>query len=235
MNQWKNIIFMTSLAVTTIHATANVEHLPAKVPQIPTTEFTWKGTFRANGAKLGEPSVTAPLIISGKKHEGFFNLYMQQGSETDPKIWVENLIYKNSLYTITHRWHREVPEGIRGVCFKSPGISVRDLNGILKSSRFVGPEIVDDKPVNHFRSSCLSSIAFGLIKVNIFSDIYVPQDSSYPWVRWLQFGDGVSLDLHDDEWFLFDRYKHTADHIELPAACVSGAVEVEQAPCSKLL
>lgn len=235
MGQLKNIIFMISFTAISMHA-ANAENFPEKekVPQIPTTDFTWKGTFRANGKTINDPPVFAPLVIRGKQGKHSFNVYMQQGSKTDPDIWVENLIYNNSLYTITHRWHRELPDGIKNVCFKSEGISVDDLNGILKSSRFVGREIVDDKPVNHFRSSCLSSIFYGLIKVNIFSDIYVPPGRSYPWQRWLQFGDGVSLDLHDDEWFLFDHYKKTSDDIELPLACEKPTL-VEQAPCSNLL
>jgi hypothetical protein len=138
------------------------------------------------------------------------------------------------LYTITHRWHREIPDGILGVCFKTPNVSVKDLNKILQSSRLVGPEIVDNKPVNHFRSTCLSSTLFGLIRINLFSDIYVPRDRPYPWIKWLQFGDGVSLDLHHDEWFIFDHYSHHAKDIHLPAAC-DYAVEVIQDPCSNLV
>jgi hypothetical protein len=144
------------------------------------------------------------------------------------------LIYKDALYTITRRWHRELPDGILGVCFKSPDISVDDLNGILKSSRLVGPEVVDQQAVNHFRSSCLSSTFFGLIRVDVFSDIYVPRNRSYPWVKWLQFGDGVSLDLHNDEWFIFDAHYDHADAIKLPIAC-KNAVEIIQDPCKNLV
>ena len=243
MERLKNVIFMISLAVISLQAAANVEHPhpPAKVPQIPTTKFTWDGTFRTNGRTVDEPPVTVPLTIRGKQQGDFFDVYMQQGGPKNREIWVENLIYQGDLYTITHTWNRPVPDRVLNTCFKSPEITVDDLNGILKASQLVGPEVINidrkggPELVNHFRSSCLSSIFFGLIKVNIFSDIYVPRGASYPWKRWLQFGDGVGLDRNNDEWFFFDSHKNKADPIELPAACAEDkVVVVEQGECSNL-
>ncbi len=233
MKNFSKILFLfgitfSSMSMADAIDSSDAAH-PNPVPQIPTTDFTWNGIFQANGATLSDPPTKAPLTIRGKKEGHYFNVYMQQGAKKDPRIWVENLIYKDALYTITHRWHREVPDGILGVCFKSPNISVKDLNGILKSSRLVGPEVVDQQPVNHFRSSCLSSTFFGLIRVNTYSDIYVPRDRPYPWIKWLQFGDGVSLDLHNDEWFIFNHHDDHADSIKLPQAC-KHAVEVIQDP-----
>lgn len=218
-----------------------------KPPQIPKQDFEWNGTFVANGAKLSDPQIMTDLTISGKwqknkEDEWFFNLYMEQGSEDeDSPVWVENLVFEDSLYTITHRWHLEIPWYLK-LCVVSPNISVDDLNGILLSSRHVGLEKIGGTPMNHFRTSCLTgpraeptpAPPTTKFPVSIFSDIYVRPGRSYPWERWLQFGDGVGLDTQHDEWFLFDEWNHNPKDIELPLLC-HVPIPVEQIPCQNLI
>jgi hypothetical protein len=176
---------------------------------------------------------------------------MEQGTKGSG-TWVENLIYENKLYTITHEWHIPLdpfPE-ILDVCFEntaymsspdeSPDITVDDLNGILASSRLVGLEKIGGKPMNHFRTTCLTGIPVLppdlFVPVSIFSDIYVRPGRSYPWERWLQFGDGVGLDPQHDEWFLFDEWNSSPADIILPPQCQEAiSKKVQQLPCRNLI
>ncbi len=166
---------------------------------------------------------------------------MQQGNRGS-ETWVENLIYEDRLYTITHKWHTELNPDITGFCFQNSvyntenpfqplPITVDGLNRGLASSRFVGLERIDGKAMNHFRHSCLfrSGTWFAIpddprtskngIALKIFSDIYVPAGRSFPWTKWLQFGDGVGPDPQNDEWFLVDEANHYPDNIVLPKEC----------------
>jgi hypothetical protein len=213
-----------------------------KKPQIPTTNFEWNGTFRVPGEDV--PVVTE-LTIRGMWQGRHFNLYMQQGFEGSA-YWVENLIYQNHLYTITHTWPGlEFP--IVGACYKSHDeITVHDLNGILASAQLVGLERIDGRPVHHFRASCLSKsqiivVVDGvrvpltpLIPVNIFSDLYVPPGRSHPFERWLQFGDAVGLSKQRDEWFFFEEHNDHPKEIRLPPQCVL-PILLSQDPCSNLV
>lgn len=224
-------------------------------PQIPETDFQWTGTFVGNAEKLGDPQIETKLVIRGQKKGRYFNLYMQQGYEGSG-TWVENILYKNKLYTITHEWHTYLPPELEilGNCFENtvanPGkpleplpITVQDLNGILLSSRLVGEEEIDGEPMNHFRTTCLSKAGIPdfpwiepFLTINIFSDIYVPPGQPYNWSKWLQFGDGVGPDPQFDEWFLFDRWDAAPEDIVLPKQCRKKKVKrVQQAPCSNLV
>lgn len=215
-------------------------------PEIPLDDFEWNGTF-----KVDDLGVATALTIRGKWQDGFFDLYMQQGQEGDKqKVWVENLIYKNRLYTVTHEWPPQAnPPGFPfvGACFKSVNpITVHDLNGILASSRLVGLEIIDGLQMNHFRTTCLSETIptpFGIpipeetTRVHIFSDIYVQPGLSTQFERWLQFGDGVGLDPNQDEWFFFKEHNDQPEEIKLPLACEEPFVLpflVTQLPCKNL-
>ena len=212
-----------------------------KKPQIPTDNFEWNGTFRVPG---GEKPVITDLTIRGLWQDAYFNLYMQQGF-AGGEYWVENLIYRDHLYTITHKWPG-VDFPVTGVCYKSHNaITVHDLNGILASAQLVGLEKIDGTPMNHFRASCLSRsqiviVLNGItvpltvpIPVSIFSDIYVRPDRSHPFERWLQFGDAVGLSRHHDEWFFFEDQHRYPPEIQLPAQCL-WPVLLSQEPCRNL-
>lgn len=210
-------------------------------PQIPTENFEWNGTFRVPGEE--EPVIT-DLTIRGMWQDAYFNLYMEQGF-AGGEYWVENLIYRNHLYTITHKWPKvEFP--VTGVCYKSHNeITVHDLNGILASAQLVGLERIDGTLMNHFRASCLSRSQIVIvldgvkvpltapIPVSIFSDIYVRPDRSHRFERWLQFGDAVGLSRHHDEWFFFEDQNRHPREIQLPAQCL-WPILVSQEPCRNL-
>jgi hypothetical protein len=212
-----------------------------KPPQIPTEDFEWNGTFRVPGQR--EPVVTA-LTIRGMWQDGYFNLYMQQGSEGG-EYWVENLIHQNHLYTITHKWPGlDFP--VTGACYKTHDeITVHGLNGILASSQLVGLEQIEGTPMHHFRVSCLSTsqiiiLLDGLkvpltppIPVSIFSDIYVRPGRSHPFERWLQFGDAVGLSKQHDEWFFFEDQSSHPKNFQLPPQCAV-PILLSQGPCSNL-
>ena len=207
----------------------------AEKPQIPTENFEWNGTFRVPGEV--EPVVSA-LTIRGMWQNGYFNLYEEQGIE-GAAYWVENLIYQNHLYTLTHNWPKVGPP-VTGFCYKSLNpVTVAGLNGILQSAQLVGLETIEGTPMNHFRVSCLSkSQVIGLpppaVTVNIFSDIYVQPNSPQTFERWLQFGDAVGLSKQHDEWFFFDEQNNHPEEIELPWQCSSFRFLVWQGPCSNL-
>ena len=215
-------------------------------PQIPKRDFEWKGSFIGNAADLSAPQVEYDLTVRGKWQGEYFDLYMLQGGENSD-TWVENLIYQNRLYTITHKWHTDIPDFIKGKCFqnmvynaeqpwKPLPITVDDFNRGLEKSRFVGREKIGGKRRNHFRHTCITQAAPqffpfappadpddpnspGTIPFKVFSDIYVPVGKSYPWKGWLQYGDGVGPDPQEDEWFLSNKSNNRPDAIILPEQC----------------
>ena len=206
---------------------------PIEKPQIPTEDFEWNGTFRVPGED--EPVNTA-LTIRGKWQNGYFNLYMQQGLKGE-KYWVENLIYQNHLYTITHNWPNFGPPVTKS-CYKSKNeITVEGLNAVLQTSQLVGLEEIDRVPLNHFRASCLSKSALVLLPIpfplNVFSDIYVQPSRPHTFKRWLQFGDAVGLSKQHDEWFFFEEQNDHPKDFRLPRQC-RHPIEVLQQPCSNL-
>ena len=215
---------------------------PARIekPRIPTDNFEWNGTFRVPGRE----TVITDLTIRGMWQAGYFNLYMQQGFEGG-QYWVENLIYQNHLYTITHTWPG-LGFPVTGACYKSlDEVTVPGLNGMLAGSHLVGREKIDGTPVNHFRASCLSQSQIVIvldgrvvplsppIPVQIFSDIYVKPGHAQPFERWLQFGDAVGLSKHHDEWFFFTEHNSAPRDFQLPWQCLV-PILMTQAPCSNL-
>ena len=242
-------------------------------PQIPKEDFEWTGRFLGNSRELGGAKVEYDLTVKGKWQNGYFNLYMSQGNEGED-TWVENLIYEDKLYSITHAWHIDDPDinGLLGICFQNmvynkeqpyqpEHISVDDFNkGLRDGATLVGLEKIGGKPVNHFRHSCLAQSALQLgpfippidpdnppddlaalsIPFKVFSDIYVPAGRQYPWLKWLQFGDGVGPDPHHDEWFVTSKTNGTPDTIILPEQCqlwnaYSTLLFVQQTTCKNLV
>lgn len=260
-----------------------------KRPQIPKHNFEWTGVFMGNQPYQGtdddldQPAEVEQLTVRGKWQTGedgetYFNLYMEQG-DANSDTWVENFIYGDKLYTITRKWHTDLPvifpdgSTILGKCFQNEiynsanpseplSIDVDGFNRGLASARLVGVEKVDGKPMNHFRHTCLSRVSPQFlypfehwdptdennklaIPFKMFSDIYVPVGKSYPWAKWLQYGDGVGPDPQEDEWFLADRFYNDPDDIVLPQECKTGnewpflgamtLVYAEQTTCTNLV
>jgi hypothetical protein len=204
-------------------------------PRIPTQNFEWNGTFEVPGEE--EPVISA-LTIRGMWQKGYFNLYLEQGLKGED-YWVENLIYRNHLYTITHKWPKVAPP-VSGFCYRSVDeITPEGLNGVLQSAQLVGLEKIDGKALNHFRVSCLSkSQIVGLplrpVTLDIFSDIYVEPAHPDSFNRWLQFGDAVGLSKQHDEWFFFEEHNNHPEKIELPWQCRFFPIGVSQEPCRNL-
>lgn len=236
-----------------------------KKPQIPKVDFEWTGTFLGNqpfqgdSNDLDQPKEMEQLTVRGKWQTGedgneYFNLYMEQG-DVNGNTWVQNFIYEDKLYTMTRKWHTELPDllpgaSLVGMCIQNEiynsddpwnplSITVDGLNIGLTSSRLVGVEIIDGEPMNHFRHTCLAHASPQLllpllpfdpadkdnplaIPFRAFSDIYVPVGESYPWTKWLQYGDGVGPDPHQDEWFLANKFDNVPADIILPEACKAG-------------
>lgn len=236
---------------------ANGTTSPEK-PQIPKQDFEWNGVMIGNAESFDAPKVEVDLTIRGKRdEEGYFNVYMEQGNKYSPILWVKNLVFKDKFYTITYKWHTGGFEDIIDKCFEStiynkddPGnplpITIDGLNALLDRSRFVGLEVIDGTPMNHFRITYLSKTGpvgpppdyFPLLiqNLNVFSDIYVLEGQPYIWTKMLQFGDGVGPDPQMDEWFLFNEWNSEPHDIELPAECEEWSpklVKVQMKPCAK--
>jgi hypothetical protein len=216
---------------------------------IPKREFEWTGRFVVKSLGL-----ETKLTIRGKKQNGSFDILMKQGCVTDEDpICVENLVYGNKFYTITHRWPdiEGISTAINGKCIYSTNpVSVDDLNFLLRSARFVGTEKVDQEKMDHFRVTCLGRTVVPLLGrtvglcqgLSVFSDLYVPRGRGKPFYRWLQYGDGVGLDPQQDEWFFIDRKRHRAGPIRPPKQCLTeddnpapDAIPVLQQPCKNLV
>jgi len=234
----------------------------AEKPQIPKQDFEWNGVMIGNAERVDAPQVVVDLTIRGKWQGEYFNVYMEQGNKYSEDLWVENLVFKDKLYTITHKWHTDGAKDIIGICFENTiyneadpanplPITVDGLNALLDSSRFVGLEVIDGTPMNHFRTTCLSKAGI-VVEVprppiyipllfqnfNVFSDIYVLDGQPYTWTKWLQFGDGVGPDPQMDEWFLFNEWNSEPDDIELPCECEEWSpklVKVQMKPCTNPL
>jgi hypothetical protein len=234
-------------------------------PQIPTYDFEWHGVFKGSKVFEGDaedfsaPQVVEDLVVRGKQQGEYFNVYMEQGSD-ERDTWVENLIYNGKFYSITHKWHTDAADDFLELCFENTvyndadpdaplPITVEGLNSLLASSRFVGLGLIEGESVNHFRSSCLAASAFPtedgstpipppFFPIKIFSDIYVLESDSYTWTKWLQAGDGVGPDPHNDEWFLFDEWSSNPDDIILPRQCHEGHPNkryVQQSACKNVI
>jgi hypothetical protein len=244
---------------------ANDPTLGPPKPQIPKEDFEWHGVFKGSAVfsgtveDLSAPQVVAELTIRGQWQGEHFNVYMEQGNR-ESDSWVENLVHNGKFYTITHKWHTDAANDFLELCFENTvyneadrsdplPITVDGLNSILTSSRFVALEVIDGKPMNHFRATCLAAAAaptednstpfpppFWPIK--IFSDIYVPQGQLYPWTKWLQYGDGVGPDPQNDEWFLLDEWNSEPAEIVLPEHCQDWSTfkrYVQQTACTNLI
>ena len=145
---------------------------------------------------------------------------MTAGSESDP-IYFTNLIFGNSLYTITYKW----PGVTDHPCSRIPGIGLDQLNEIFRSAAYVGPEILNRnrrRYVNHFR---LASV-FPPGPPGLFprlplaeADIYVDERNPGTIWRVLHFGFQNIYDPNLDEWINMHTFKHTAGEVTLPPTC----------------
>ena len=115
-------------------------------PRPPLLPADFQGTGRYIVRDLG---IDVPFSWQGR--DG--NSQMTAGGPEHP-IWFTNLIYENTLYTLTYRWPN-IPLFPPRACSKIPGFFNRQIfNDKLKTARYVGPEILQgdqDRHVDHWR------------------------------------------------------------------------------------
>ncbi|MFD2079141.1 hypothetical protein [Actinopolymorpha cephalotaxi] len=138
-------------------------------------------------------------------------------------IWFTNLIYHNTLYTLTYKW----PGLTVHTCSKIPGFSLETLNGLLAGSRFVGPEILQRKQlryVDHWRVGIVvPQLPPGLwprLPIAL-GDIYVDQRDRTTFWELLQFGLQNLYDPQLDEWAQMNTFEHRPGRVSLPRRCLS--------------
>ncbi|GGQ36861.1 hypothetical protein BKA00_001596 [Actinomadura coerulea] len=160
--------------------------------------------------------ITVPFTWAGR--DG--NSQMIAGGPGYP-IWFTNLIYENSLYTLTYKWpglsdHR---------CSRIPGFDLGVLNRKLRTARFVGREILQRRPqryVDHWRVGVVAPqlppgkhlrfpIALG--------DVYVDQRDPTTFWQVLQFGLQNLYDPELDEWLVMSSFEHGPGRVALPRRC----------------
>ncbi|MBE1604399.1 hypothetical protein [Actinopolymorpha pittospori] len=194
-------------------AKAYSKHTP-QPPRLP-RNFRGKGKWIVRD--LG---ITVPFTWEGKDGDS----QMVAGGPQYP-IWFTNLIYNDTLYTLTYKW----PNLTDHRCSQIPGFSLETLNEALEGSRFVGPEILQrgaerttDRKVNHWRVGVvLPQLPPGKFPRLPFAlgDIYVDQKNPGTFWQVLQFGVQNLYDPQLDEWAVMNTFQHKPGTVTLPAQC----------------
>jgi hypothetical protein len=182
-------------------------------PQLPAN---FQGQGRYIVSDLG---VNVPFTWQGSRG----NSEMIAGGRRYP-IWFINVIYRNTLYTVTYKWPN-IPLNPRRRCDKAGAFSRQDLNNGLKTARFVGAEILQgttDRRVYHWRVGLVAGstrpgkeLRFPLA----LADIYVDQKDPSQWWQVLQFGLQNLYDPQLDEWFTMTTFNHRPGTVTLPPTC----------------
>lgn len=193
-------------------AAAAERPIPQK-PKPPRLPRDFRGTGKWVVRDLG---ITVPFTWNGKNGDS----QMVAGGPGYP-IWFTNLIYHNTLYTLTYKW----PGLNEHSCSKIPGFNLRLLNEKLKTSRFVGRETLERNPrrhVNHWRVGVvLPKLPPGkFLRFPIaLGDVYVDQNNRGTFWQLLQFGLQNLYDPELDEWAVMDTFVHKPGTVTLPARC----------------
>jgi hypothetical protein len=173
--------------------------------------------FRGSGRYL-VPDLGVNVPFTWRGSDG--NSQMIAGGPNDP-IYFENLIFGNSLYTITYIW----PGLTIHPCSQIPGVSLDQLNQIFRGAAYVGPEILNrNRPryVNHFRlASAFPPGPPGLFpRIPLAqADVYVDERNPTTFWRILHFGFQNLYDPDLDEWIHMHTFKHRAGAVTLPPTC----------------
>lgn len=193
-------------------ATKPIDPRTPQPPQLP-RNFRGKGKWIVRD--LG---ITVPFTWEGKNGDS----QMTAGGPQYP-IWFTNLIYRNTLYTITFKW----PGLNLHSCSRIPGFNLNTVNRFLEGSRFVGRETLHlNKPrqVNHWRVGVVLPqrppglhLRFPLA----LADVYVDQRNRGTFRQLLQFGLQNLYDPELDEWAKMDSFVHKPGKVKLPAECAT--------------
>lgn len=205
----------TAGPVRTTLASAAVPTTPATPPH-PVLPANFRGTGRYIVSDLG---INVPFSWQGR--DG--NSQMIAGGP-QYRIWFTNLIYGNSLYTVTYKWPR-IPLNPNRRCDRVESFNLRKFNNLLKTARFVGPEILQgptDRYVDHWRVSIVlgqTQPGFAVRAPFALGDIYVDQKDPSQWWQGLQFGFQNIYDPQLDEWFTMATFSHQPGTVTLPPTC----------------
>ncbi len=179
-------------------------------PQLP-RDFRGKGRYIVRD--LG---ITVPFSWQGVGGDS----QMIAGGPQYP-IWFTNLIYHGTLYTLTYKW----PNLTDHSCSKIPGFGLAQLNQALQDSRFVGPEILEQRSprrVNHWRVGLvlpkLPPGKYPRLPIAL-GDIYVDQHDRGTFWQVLQFGLQNLYDPELDEWLVMSTFERRPGRVGLPAQC----------------
>ena len=226
---------LTAAAGISLIATAMTTPGLADAPQLPRTTLA-SVTVAARPARPRPPLLPANFRGRGRyivRDLGVNVPFTWQGSHGNSqmiaggpryRIWFTNLIYRNTLYTVTYKWPN-IPLNPNRRCDKVGAFSRRDLNRGLKASRFVGAEILQgtkDRHVDHWRVGLVAGstrpgkrFRFPLA----LADIYVDQKDPSQWWQVLQFGLQNLYDPQLDEWFTMTTFNHLPGRVTLPRTC----------------
>ncbi|GAA5195671.1 hypothetical protein GCM10023322_62870 [Rugosimonospora acidiphila] len=202
----------------------------------------WAGAAWAGGAPIGFEEPRPPLLPANFQGSGRYivrdlgidvpftwlgrdgDSQMTAGGPQYP-IWFTNLIYHNTLYTLTYKWPN-IPLDPPRPCDVIPGFFNRQiLNDKLKTARFVGPEILQgaqDRYVDHWRVGVVggSTVPGEQPRFPIaLGDVYVDQNNPSQWVQVLQFGFQNLFDPELDEWFTLTTFNQRPGQVTLPETC----------------
>lgn len=202
---------MVAVAATPAAAAAATRAEDPRPPQLP-KDFDGRGTWIVR-----DLDVTVPFTWRGRNG----NSQMVAGGRKYP-IWFTNLIYHDTLYTLTYKW----PGVTEHSCAQIPGVFNRGtLNRGLRGARFVGRVILRGRPrryVNHWRVGVVlpqlppgNFLRFPLALGDVFVD---ERDRTTFW-QVLQFGLQNLLDPELDEWLTMDTFRHVPGRVTLPRRC----------------
>jgi hypothetical protein len=200
-------------AATMPSGQSRAKALASQAPRPPLLPRNFRGRGQWIVRDLG---LTVPFTWQGRNG----NSQMVAGGPRYP-IWFTNLIYHNTLYTLTYRW----PGVTQHACSKVGFFNLGILNQALNGARFVGREILQGRPrryVNHWRLGFVapqlppgSFLRFPLA----LGDIYVDQRNRGTFWQVLQFGVQNLYDPEMDEWLRMQTFRHQPGVVRLPARC----------------
>ncbi|MER6251427.1 hypothetical protein ABT224_08630 [Streptomyces sp. NPDC001584] len=193
----------------TVAAQRNASPTPPP-PRLP-RDFRGKGKWIVR-----DLDITVPFTWEGRDGDS----QMTAGGPQYP-IWFTNLIYHDTLYTLTYKW----PGLNEHPCSRIPGFNLEALNEGFENARFVGPETLRRTPqrrVNHWR--------VGVVFPNLppgnyprlplaLGDIYVDEANRGTFWQVLQFGVQNLYDPELDEWLVMDTFEHRPGTVTLPQRC----------------
>ncbi|MFD0786203.1 hypothetical protein ACFQZ8_20075 [Micromonospora azadirachtae] len=185
-------------------------------PRPPLLPADFRGEGRYIVRDLG---IDVPFTWQGRGGDS----QMTAGGPEHP-IWFTNLIYRNTLYTLTYKWPGIPPDPPRQ-CDRVGFFNRQIFNDLLKTARFVGPETLQgttNRRVDHWRVGVVGGstqpgenprfpIALG--------DVYVDQRNPSQWWQVLQFGFQNLFDPALDEWFTMTTFSHRPGQVTLPDRC----------------